>query len=205
MTLRLASLFLALVLVAGCTETATDAPIATPVAAADYTPYGEPLALDDGTPTLTPSALLADPAAYDGETVRVEGTIAEMCKMMGCWLTLRDADAEAGETVRVRVPTDSSGTYVYTFPTDLGMIDAVVEGTVSVDTMSVDELRHYAEDEGRPQEEIDAITEPKPTVVLTAHGALVETVTSEPDAVEPDATEPEEAEGEPVAEPAAQS
>lgn len=203
MTLRLASLLLALVLVAGCTETATDAPVATPVATADYTPYGESVALEDGTPILTPSALLANPAAYDGETVRVEGTIAEMCRMKGCWLTLRDADAEAGETVRVRVPTDSSGTYVYTFPTDLGMIDAVVEGTVNVDTMSVDELRHYAEDEGRPQEEIEAITEPQPTVVLTAHGALVEKAdAAETDVPEPDAAEPE---AEPVAEPAAQS
>lgn len=194
MTLRIAPLLL--VLVAGCAETSTDAPPATPVVAADYVPFGEPVALDDGTPTVTPSALLADPAAYDGETVRVEGTIAEMCRMMGCWLTLRDTGAEAGETVRVRVPTDEEGEYVYTFPTDLGMIDAIVEGTVEVDTMSVDELRHYAEDEGRSQEEIDAITEPKPTVVLTARGALVE-----PD----DATEPEEAEGEPAAEPAAQS
>lgn len=196
MTLRIASLLLALVLVAGCAETATDAPPETPVAPADYTPFGEPVALDDGTPTVTPSTLLTDPAAYDGEIVRVEGTIAEMCKMMGCWLTLRDTDAETGETVRVRVPTDEEGEYVYTFPTDLGMIDAIVEGTVSVDTMGVDELRHYAEDEGRSQEEIDAITEPQPTVVLTAHGALVET---------DGATEPEETAGEPVAEPAAQS
>lgn len=197
MTLRIAPLLLALVLVAGCAETATDAPVETapetPVATADYTPFGEPVALDDGTPTVTPSALLADPASYDGETVRVEGTIAEMCKMAGCWLTLRDTDAEAGETVRVRVPTDDEGEYVYTFPTDLGMIDAIVEGTVNVDTMSVDELRHYAEDEGRSQEEIDAITEPQPTVVLTATGALVET------------DDADEIEGEPVAEPAAQS
>ena len=189
MTLRIAPLLLVLALVAGCAETATDAPAEPPVVtAADYTPYGEPLALDDGTRTLTPTALLADAAAYDGETVRVEGTIAEMCKVMGCWLTLRDADADTGETVRVRVPKDSTGTYVYTFPTDLGMIGAVVEGTVSVDTMGVDELRHYAEDEGRSQEEIDAITAPRPAVVLTARGALVE-----------------QPEAEPVAEPAAQS
>src|SRR5690554_5321367 len=135
-TLSSALAFGLLLIVAGCAETATDAPVETPVATADYTPYGEPVALDDGTPTVTPSALLADPAAYDGETVHVEGTIAEMCKMMGCWLTLRDTGADDGETVRVRVPKDSTGSYVYTFPTDLGMIDAVVEGTVEVDTMS---------------------------------------------------------------------
>lgn len=190
MTLRIASLLLALVLVAGCAETATDAPTETAVETANYTPYGEPVALDDGAPTVAPSSLLADPTAYDGETVRVEGTVAEVCQAAGCWLTLRDTGASDGETVRVLVPKDSAGSYVYTFPTDLGMVDVVLEGTAEVDTMGVDELRHYAEDEGRPQEEIDAITEPQPTVVLTARGALVE------------GTEPE---AEPATEPAAQS
>ena len=57
MTLRIAPLLLVLALVAGCAETATDAPAEPPVVtAADYTPYGEPLALDDGTPGADPTS-----------------------------------------------------------------------------------------------------------------------------------------------------
>lgn len=198
MTLRLAPLLLALALglsgLTGCTE--PDDPAVSPLEApaeSGYASYGEPIALGDGTVALRPAALTADPATYDGTVVRVEGTVAEVCRMEGCWLTLENPTATP---IRVVVPRDADGRYLFTFPTDAGMLDVIVEGTVDVDTMSVEELRHYAEDEGRAQEEIDAITEPQPTVVLTATGALVEA-----DA----ATEPEHAEGEPAAEPAAQS
>jgi hypothetical protein len=89
--------------------------------------------------------------------------------MQGCWLTLQNP---TGQPIRVQVPRDSSG-YVFTFPTDLGIAEVIVEGTVTADTTSVETLRHFAEDEGRSQAEIDAITEPEPTVTLTARGALV--------------------------------
>jgi hypothetical protein len=38
---------------------------------------------------------------------------------------------------------------------------------------SVDELKHYAEDAKKSKEEIDAITEPKKEIRLTANGVLV--------------------------------
>ena len=45
--------------------------------------------------------------------------------------------------------------------------------TFAVETTSVDDLRHYAEDDGASEEEIAAITEPEETFVLTALGAEV--------------------------------
>lgn len=38
---------------------------------------------------------------------------------------------------------------------------------------TVDQLKHYAEDAGKPQAEIDAIIEPKKEVILDATGVLV--------------------------------
>lgn len=163
----------------GCAEPDADDPAVSPleVPADGYARYGEPIALDDGVVALRPAALTADPATYDGTVVRVEGTVAEVCRMEGCWLTLENPTATP---IRVVVPRDADGRYAFTFPTDAGMRDVIVEGTVDVDTTSVEELRHYAEDEGRAQEEIDAITEPRPTIVLTARGALVEAAEAEP-------------------------
>ncbi len=48
----------------------------------------------------TVAAINADPAAFDGEVVQVEGTIVEICSNMGCWVELRDAEDNA-VTVKV--------------------------------------------------------------------------------------------------------
>lgn len=37
----------------------------------------------------------ADPDAWDGKVVQVEGTIVEICSNMGCWVELRDAEDNA--------------------------------------------------------------------------------------------------------------
>ena len=170
LSLALASLVL---LATGCTDadeghvvTNDDALITV---SDEYDVYGEPLDTDESIVALTPAALTEDVGTYDNTVVRVEGTVAQVCKMAGCWLTMENA---TGQPIRVQVPRDSSG-YVFTFPTDLGIAEVIVEGTVQADTTSVETLRHFAEDEGRSQEEIDAITAPQPTVVLTARGALV--------------------------------
>ena len=165
-------LALAFAFVAGCAEPEVSEEIATDELGenVEYASYGESVVLEDGMASLDPATLTADPLAYNGTVVRVEGQVAEVCVNAGCWLTLANPTATP---IRVQVPRDEAGKYVYTFPTDLGMVDAIIEGTVTVDTLGVDELRHYAEDEGRPQSAIDAITEPQPTVQLIARGALL--------------------------------
>jgi hypothetical protein len=139
---------------------------------AEYVAYGDLLAMDedDAVVSLDPAALTQDLGTYQNTVVRVEGTVAKVCQMEGCWLTLQNP---TGTPIRVEVPRDEAGEYVYTFPTDLGIAEVIVEGTVTADETSVETLRHFAEDEGRAPEEIDAITEPEQTAVLTARGALV--------------------------------
>ena len=166
-------LVLGLLAFVGCTDAPDESPAASEAdeyAADEYAVYGDSLAMGEGAVALTPAALTQDLGTYQNTVVRVEGTVAKVCQMKGCWLTLQNPTATP---IRVVVPKDSTGNYVYTFPTDLGAQEVIVEGTVTADTTSVETLRHFAEDEGRPQAEIDAITEPEATVVLTARGALV--------------------------------
>ena len=49
----------------------------------------------------------------------------------------------------------------------------VVDGTASVKETSVDMLKHYAEDGGKSQAEIDAIKAPKKEINIQATGILV--------------------------------
>jgi len=50
----------------------------------------------------------------------------------------------------------------------------VVKGKAKMDTISVDMLRHYAEDAGDSEEEILNITEPKYVLEFIAEGVLIE-------------------------------
>ena len=51
--------------------------------------------------------------------------------------------------------------------------DVVIDGTAKMTETPVDELKHYARDAKKSQEEIDAIKEPKKEVVMEAKGILV--------------------------------
>lgn len=103
-----------------------------------------------------------------GDTVDVKfaSTINTVCKKKGCWMKL--ALAEDKETM-VRFKD-----YGFFVPKNSAGRDVVVEGVAFVDETSVEDLRHYAEDEGKPKEEIEAIKEPKITYSFTANGVLVQ-------------------------------
>ena len=164
---KLLALALLLAPLAACTDadssaTETSAPAPTDGALT----LGEPVVGDAVTPTM----LIADASMYADQPVVVEGVAREVCQQAGCWLTFADDD---GRTVRVNVPRDESETYVFTFPDDANGKTVRVGGTLSVETESVEDQRHYAQDGGASAAELDAIVEPRQTLVLTADGAEI--------------------------------
>ena len=164
--MRLLTLALALTLGACAAEApAPEAAEASPEASADATSFGT--TVPDGD-ALSPAELIAQADDLTGKTVLVEGEVREACQMAGCWLTLTD---DQGRTVRVEVPRDESESYVYTFPKDISGATVRLTGLLDVETESVADLRHYAEDGGASPAEVAAITEPRQTLVLTAAGA----------------------------------
>lgn len=96
--------------------------------------------------------------------VTLKGTIKEVCSKKGCWMTLPLTN---GENVMVRfkdygffMPLDASG-------------EVIIHGLAYVSETSVSDLRHYAEDAGATQMEIDAIISPKKTYNFEADGVLL--------------------------------
>ena len=63
--------------------------------------------------------------------------------------------------------------YGFFMPLDLAGEKVVMEGVAYKELTSVDELKHYAEDEGLSQEEIDKITQPKEELKFMANGVIV--------------------------------
>jgi hypothetical protein len=98
--------------------------------------------------------------------VKLEGSIEECCQKKGCWMKVNVEGMEESMRVTFKdygffVPLNSAGNSV------------VMEGIVSFDTVEVDVLKHYAEDAGKTQEEIDAITEPEINLAFEAHGVMI--------------------------------
>lgn len=99
----------------------------------------------------------------DGDTeMTFEGTIVEVCSKAGCWVNIDDG---MGNTFMVRFKDH------FTIPTDTKPgTKAYFHGVAFNDTVSVEMLQHFAEDAGKSQAEIDAITEQKIDLGFTADG-----------------------------------
>jgi hypothetical protein len=101
----------------------------------------------------------------DSLNVKLSGTIEKVCQVKGCWMTMPYGE---GESMRV-----SFRDYRFFVPKDVDGKEAVIEGTVYMETTSVDDLRHFAEDEGLSEDEIAAITEPESSLTFVADGVII--------------------------------
>ncbi|HWN70542.1 MAG TPA: DUF4920 domain-containing protein [Haliangium sp.] len=139
-----------------------------PAAAADQagTVYGAGVSQ---TESVAMATLLADPKAYEGKTVRVEGTVTDVCPKRGCWFEM--AGEQPGQKMRFKV---RDGEMV--FPMDAKGKYALAEGVVAVQALSLEETRQYLEYQAREYgSTVDpaSVTEPMTIVRLDGTGALV--------------------------------
>jgi hypothetical protein len=110
--MRTILLSLILVLSAACTKAESSTP---PVST---TVYGKVTA----GPTVTPAQILAQIDSYAGKPVRVEGTVAAVCQMRGCWM---DVAGAGGEKIRIKVKDGE-----ITFPPGAKGKKVIAEGVV---------------------------------------------------------------------------
>jgi hypothetical protein len=116
--------------------------------------------------TITGPELLAMLQEQDSVWVTMKATIVSNCQTSGCWM---DLDLGTDEVVKVTFKD-----YDFVIPIDSKGKTATVEGYAARTIVPVDLLKHYAEDEGRPQEEIDAITQPDTSFMFEAIGVVIE-------------------------------
>ena len=109
--------------------------------------------------------LLASVNNEEELNAKVSGTIVEVCQSKGCWMTLQ---LDNGETMRVTFKD-----YGFFVPKDAAGKTVIMDGIAKVDVTDVETLRHYAEDAGKTQEEIDAITEAKKGLSFEASGVII--------------------------------
>jgi len=117
----------------------------------------------DVSKAISVEEMLAD---FEGKTGKVEYTfeadLVEVCSKAGCWVNI---DKGNGDLFMVRFKDH------FTIPpaTEVGT-GAYLHGVAFMDTISVDHLRHFAEDAGKSKEEIEMITEPEYELNFIADG-----------------------------------
>ncbi len=99
------------------------------------------------------------------EQVQVTAKVLDVCPKKGCWLKLELSD---GETATVKMKD-----YGFFLPVAAIGKQVVINGAVTMKTVSVAEQKHYAEDAKKPQSEIDAIKEPKQEIRVLASGIQI--------------------------------
>jgi len=98
--------------------------------------------------------------------VKLEGEVLSSCQMKGCWMKI----SVEQDTILVRFKN-----YGFFVPkTGIEGKNTIVNGNLSIDTLSVAQLRHYAEDAGKSKREISLITKPEFTISFLADGVLIE-------------------------------
>lgn len=101
----------------------------------------------------------------DTVEVKLKTKINEICQKKGCWMNV---DLGNNEEMTVRFKD-----YGFFVPKDAAGREVIFEGMAYRDTVSVEDLRHYAEDEGKSAEEIAQIKEPEITISFEASGVLI--------------------------------
>jgi len=132
----------------------------TQVSSTDDVHFGEVI---DEKEAMTFAQVIDRLKTEDEVQTKVVGTIEKVCKKKGCWVTLTDKGSDESLFVRFK-------DYGFFLPLDCEDRKVVMEGKAFKETTPVDELRHYAEDEGQSPEEIAAIVDPKVELKFLANG-----------------------------------
>lgn len=125
--------------------------------------YGEQISVEN---LVSGEQLLSMLEDQDSVWVSMKSKIVSNCKNSGCWM---DLDVGSDEVIKVTFKD-----YAFFIPLDSEGKTATVEGFAKKELIPVDLLQHYAEDEGKSQEEIDAIIEPEFAYTFEAIGVIIE-------------------------------
>jgi hypothetical protein len=125
--------------------------------------YGAAISTDGA---LALASLNEQVAGKDSVQLTLKGTIEKTCAKKGCWMTVQDENG-----VATRITFKDYGFFVPTEGAD-GK-EVVFSGVAKRKITDVATLRHFAEDDGKSEEEINAITEPKEEIEFVASGVVI--------------------------------
>ncbi|GGG56967.1 DUF4920 domain-containing protein [Bizionia arctica] len=130
-----------------------------------YASFGDKIEADNAIDAILMAETYKKMIVGDSLQTKMIAKVDEVCQAKGCWMKL---DLGNDEQVMVKFKD-----YGFFMPKNIAGKDVILDGKAFVSEMTVEEQRHYAEDAGKSENEIAAITEPKRTYTFEANGVLL--------------------------------
>lgn len=124
--------------------------------------YGADVNENNITNTSEMVSIVEEQGTFEGKII---GEIDEVCSSKGCWLTM---ELPNGKRMRVTFKD-----YEFFVPKNSQGYPVILEGVATLTETDVETQRHYAEDAGKPADEIAKITEPKREITFEAVGVKI--------------------------------
>ncbi|WP_114782303.1 DUF4920 domain-containing protein [Botryobacter ruber] len=141
-------------------ETATETAATSDVTG---TSYGAAFEAED---VISASELQAKVEEQDSVQAVVQAEIVESCQAKGCWM-----DVKLDDSTTMKVTFKDYGFFVPV--EDLSGRTVVFKGTAKKKMISAEARRHYAQDAGKSEAEINAITTPAEELRFVADGVII--------------------------------
>lgn len=131
-----------------------------------YESFGEKIVADNAINAAEMLEKYQNLKPGDTIDVKFKSTINEVCKKKGCWMSMQLAE-EQETFVKFK-------DYAFFVPMNADKSEAIISGKAFMDSISVNQLRHYAKDGGKTEAEIAQITNPKVKFGFQANGVLIQ-------------------------------
>jgi hypothetical protein len=128
----------------------------------DYRSFGKKIEANDAVTNADLEELME---GKDSVFVKIKGAVSSICQKKGCWMNMQ---VKGGDELFTKFKD-----YDFFVPMNAAGDTAIMEGWLKVTTTSVEELKHYAHDAEKSEEEIAAITEPERDFAFLADGVLM--------------------------------
>ncbi|MBU2940246.1 DUF4920 domain-containing protein [Lacinutrix sp. C3R15] len=130
-----------------------------------YASFGKEIKADDAISSASMAAQYKKMQVGDSINSKMIAKVDEVCQAKGCWMKL---NLDNGEQVMVKFKD-----YGFFMPKNIAGQEVIINGKAYVNEVPVEELRHYAADAGKSEEEIAQITAPEKTYSFEADGVLI--------------------------------
>lgn len=124
--------------------------------------------IESTTPISVDEAMVMIGTKDSIEHLVISGTVSEVCQAKGCWMNVVSKDQPDKGEIFVEFKD-----YAFFMPKDIAGSTVKMSGKLYRDVTSVEDLRHYAEDEGLKPEEIEKIVSPKEELKFMAAGVEI--------------------------------
>ena len=141
-----------------------DITIATEEVNREFRMFGAPVEIAEVMTSADLAAKAKTMKRGDTTAVTFSSKVNAVCQKKGCWIKINLDRKES--MVRFK-------DYGFFVPKDIAGQRIIIEGVAFIEEVSVEALKHYAEDDGKSAEEIAMITAPKKTLTIVSSGVLL--------------------------------